>query len=52
MVIGYFVFEGLLYGFLPSMVNIPANGVQGAAGLMIGIILMKVFEKSGIASAQ
>lgn len=49
MVLGYFVFEGFLYGFIPSMVNIPANGVQGVAGLIIGIVLMKAFETSKIA---
>ncbi|MBR6780372.1 MAG: hypothetical protein IKM24_05065, partial [Clostridia bacterium] len=46
MILGYFVFEGFLYGFGPSVVNIPANGVQGIAGLMLGCILAKVFEKS------
>ena len=46
MVLGYFVFEGFLYGFLPSAVNIPANGVQGIAGVIIGLILVKIFEKS------
>jgi len=29
-------------------VNIPANAVQGIAGLIIGIILTKVFVKSKI----
>lgn len=48
MVLGYFVFEGFLYGFVPSMVNIPANSVQGVAGLMLGIALMKIVEKSNI----
>ena len=48
MVLGYFVFEGFLYGFLPSAVNIPANGVQGIAGLVLGVLLAKVFEKSKI----
>ena len=46
MVLGYFVFEGALYGFAPAMVNIPANGVQGAAGVLIGVVLIKVLEKS------
>jgi len=46
MVLGYFVFEGFMYGFVASIVNIPANGVQGIAGLIIGIILVKIFEKS------
>ena len=48
MVMGYFVFEGFLYGFVPSLVNIPANAVQGAAGIVIGIILIKIFEKTGL----
>lgn len=48
MVLGYFVFEGFIYGFAPSMVNIPANGVQGVAGLLLGCVLIKVFEKSKI----
>ena len=48
MVLGYFVFEGFLYGFIPSIVNIPANVVQGVAGIIIGTILIKVFEKSKI----
>lgn len=48
MVLGYYLFEGVLYGFVPSAVNIPANAVQGAAGLIIGTVLMKILEKSKI----
>ena len=48
MILGYFVFEGFFYGFVPSLVNIPANGVQGIAGLIIGVILIKIFEKTKI----
>lgn len=48
MVAGYFIFEGFLYGFGPSLVNIPANVIQGIAGLIIGTILVKAFEKSKI----
>ena len=46
MILGYFVFEGFLYGFGPSIVNIPANGIQGIAGLVLGVILIRVFEKN------
>ena len=45
MVGGYFVFEGFLYGFIPSAVNIPANSVQGVTGLIIGVVLIKIFKK-------
>lgn len=48
MVIGYFVFEGFMYGFASSVVNIPANAVQGIVGLIIGLILVKIFEKTKI----
>lgn len=48
MILGYFVFEGFLYGFVPSIVNIPPNAVQGVAGIAIGTALMKVFEKGKI----
>ena len=45
MVGGYFLFEGLLYGFTPSLVNIPANLVQGVAGFIFGVLLIKIVEK-------
>ena len=48
MIIGYYVFEGFLYGFGTSAVNIPANAVQGTAGLILGVILFKIFEKNKI----
>lgn len=49
MVAGYFVFEGFLYGFAPSLVNLPANAAQGIAGIVIGLILIKVLEKTPLA---
>ena len=48
MVLGYYLFEGCLYGFVPSAVNILANGVQGAAGLILGVLLVKALEKSRV----
>lgn len=48
MILGYFLFEGFMYGFSPSVVNIPANAVQGVAGLVIGIILIKIFQKQNL----
>ncbi len=52
MVLSYFVFEGILYGFIPSIVNIPANAVQGAVGVVIGTILINVLSKSIISKYQ
>ena len=48
MVLGYFIFEGFMYGFAPSAVNIPANAMQGLAGIIIGLVLIKTFEKTKI----
>lgn len=48
MVLGYYVFEGFMYGFIASAVNIPANAIQGIVGLILGTILIKAFEKSKI----
>lgn len=48
MVLGYFVFEGFIYGFGASAVNIPANSIQGVVGLILGYILVSVFKKNKI----
>ena len=45
MILGYLLFEGILYGFVPSLVNIPPNAVQGLAGIIIGVILINIFNK-------
>lgn len=48
MVTGYLAFESLLYGFTPSLANVPANGMQGIAGILFGVVLMKALEKHNI----
>lgn len=48
MALGYFLFEGILYGFAVSAVNIPANAIQGVAGIFLSTALIKAFEKSKI----
>lgn len=48
MIGGYLLFESFIYGFVPSLVNVPANAVQGVAGLVVGLILVRVFEKHHI----
>ena len=52
MIAGYLAFESLLYGFVPSLANVPANAVQGVAGLVIGMVLVKIFAKNKIAVNQ
>lgn len=48
MILGYFIFEGVLYGFAASAVNIPMNALQGTVGLTLGILLTKIFQKHKI----
>ena len=48
MVLGYYSYEGILYGFVPSLANLPANIIQGVAGVVVGLILFKLFEKNKI----
>ena len=52
MIAGYWLFEGFLYGFISSAMNIPANGLQGLAGLILGIILIHIFEKHKIMTME
>ncbi|MBE7054296.1 MAG: ECF transporter S component [Ruminococcaceae bacterium] len=45
MVGGYYIFEGFLYGFIPSLINAYANVAQGIFGIVLGIFIVKVFKK-------
>ena len=45
MIGGYFIFEGFLYGFTASLVNVLPNCIQGVAGLITGVVLIKFMEK-------
>ena len=49
MILGYFVYEGFLKGeFISPMLGIPGNALQGVAGLVLGVILITLLEKSKI----
>lgn len=48
MILGYLLFESFIYGFVPSLSNVPANAVQGALGVVLGLILINVFKKTKI----
>lgn len=42
MVIGYFLFEGVLYGFSASALNIPFNLIQGAVSFVVANIIANI----------
>ncbi len=46
MIGGYFVFEGFIYGFGASLVNVPPNTVQAIAGIAVGILLSGIVKKA------
>lgn len=50
MISGYYVFEAaiLRLGWIPTLVNIPPNCVQGAFGLVLGVVLIQVIMKTGV----
>ena len=48
MVAGYYVFEGFMYGFAESLVNIPPNVVQGIVGVAAGTALAVILAKTRV----
>ena len=48
MVAGYYIFEGFMYGFGASVVNILPNVFQAAAGITLGVLLFGIFRKTKI----
>lgn len=46
MAVGYYVFEGFMYGFGAALVNVTSNLIQGAAGIVLGIILERILDKT------
>lgn len=49
MILGYFAFEGVLYGFAAVLVNIPPNAVQGVAGVAAGSLLIAAINRTHMA---
>ncbi len=45
MILGYFVFEGINYGFVAATVNIPANAIQGVIGIFLGVTIINILRK-------
>ena len=45
MIGGYYIFEGFMYGFKSSLVNIPSNAVQGVAGIIGAVCFYSIIKK-------
>ena len=50
MIGGYYLYEAtfLGYGFAGALEGVPANGLQGAFGLVFGVILNRIIAKTGV----
>ena len=48
MIIGYGIFEAAVYGIGVALASMLGNSVQAIVGIVSGVLLIKVFEKSGI----
>lgn len=49
MVAGYFIYESLVLGVgFAAAVSVPANVMQGVAGVVAGVVLISALEKSGL----
>ena len=48
MIVGYGIFEAVVYGIGVAVASMPGNSIQAVAGILSGTLLVKVFEKSGI----
>ena len=46
MVLGYCAFESVLYGFGAAALNLFSNGMQGVVGMIVGVVLIQILDKS------
>ncbi len=50
MVFGYYLFDGVLYGFIPALAGLYGSALQGVAGLVLGVVVVNIFIKNKIMS--
>ena len=46
--LGYALFESLLYGFAGAIASIPSNIIQSITGIVIAMVLANILEKSNV----
>ena len=45
MVLGYYIFEGFMYGFDVAFLSMPGNALQATAGIISGTVFIRMYEK-------
>ncbi len=48
MVLGYYLFDGILYGFIPALATLYGNALQGVTGLVLGVIFVNIFVRNKV----
>lgn len=48
MVLGYFLYEGILYGFATALISVPFNLIQGGVAVVIGTFISFLLLKNKI----
>ena len=45
MILGYYIFEGFIYGFDVALLSMPGNAIQATAGIISGTIFIRMYDK-------
>lgn len=48
MVLGYFLYEGILYGFATALISVPFNLIQGGVALVLGTLISYLLLKNKV----
>lgn len=44
MILGYYIFESILYGFETALLSMPGNAIQAVAGIVTGVLLVRTLS--------
>lgn len=48
MVLGYFTASLIMFGYAAALVDVPSNMIQGAVGVLIGIVLNEILKSANL----
>ena len=46
MIVGYYLFDGFIYGFAGFLASLPGYSFQAIAGIVLGVALIRLLEKT------
>lgn len=48
MVLGYYIFEGFMYGFVAALASVPGNLLQSTAAVVSSVLVITLLKSSGL----